>query len=325
MTEQQTGYNTLTSIGWESTYGTAITTGYKMPVNSNGIKKTVKKNHPGTITGRRDRSKPFKGNIDVSGPITVPMDTEALWYWLYAMFWDGVSAGWSQAYSDPLYTHTFVPQVLQGSFTEQKAFSDVTEFFYTVGNKITGFSISVGGDTNTELIMSIDTMGSDGANVGSTVFSSAETTVSLGERLNISDASIEIDTVESSRISDLTLKVDFGHKGTRLVGGGGKYGKLPPGFISVSGSFTSIFDDAEIIDIAAADTEVQLELIFTPSVNSTHILTFDMEEIELEEETPIINGGEDGILVNSNFYGYFDNGSNNTSLKVTQINTVDHS
>ena len=128
----------------------------------------------------------------------------------------------------------------------------------------------------------------------------------------------------STKIKNVNLNVDFGlDDSQRVIGGGGVLGSLPPGMAKVSGSVTTIFDTDDFLDFADGNVEKRMELIFTPTT-AAHKLTFDIEELLFSYKSPPIEGPQ-GIDVTLDFEGYFDDGSNDSIIQVTLLNTVDHS
>jgi len=75
-------------VGFETTPGVTpdTPTAYLMPINKSSMTGKENLNSSDTITGRRDPVAPFRGNKDVSGNITPPMDVRAIGQWLKAMF-----------------------------------------------------------------------------------------------------------------------------------------------------------------------------------------------------------------------------------------------
>ena len=126
MATHQKGSTVVISVGEEGTAGTAATTGFKLPINSDTVSGMFSRTTPATLTGTRNPVQPFKGNTDVTGNIVIPIDIAAMWYWLQLMFGDPTTAG----AGDP-YTHTFKVGNTMPYFTHQKAFTDLdTDVFY---------------------------------------------------------------------------------------------------------------------------------------------------------------------------------------------------
>ena len=63
------GYKTTCLLDFETSFGTdpGVAAGRLMPLNSFGLNVSRAKNSAATLTGRRDPSEPFDGNVEVSG------------------------------------------------------------------------------------------------------------------------------------------------------------------------------------------------------------------------------------------------------------------
>jgi len=116
---QQKGSSSSVMIGIEnSAFGTAATTGFVLPVEpGESVVGSQAVNSVETLTSDRNPVQPFRGFRDVSGQVTVPIDSVCLPYWLIAMFGDPTTTG-----ADP-YVHEFKLPASQPSFTYEKPFT----------------------------------------------------------------------------------------------------------------------------------------------------------------------------------------------------------
>ena len=140
---QQKGATASIMLGFESTFGTAATAGFILPVNyGENLVGTQNINSRNTIRGNRNPNQGFRGNRQVGGTIVVPVDSVALPYWLTLLFGDPTSSG------GPNYIHEWKIANTQPSGTIEKAFTDLTTARYNrfLGCKINGFTIDFGGD-----------------------------------------------------------------------------------------------------------------------------------------------------------------------------------
>ncbi len=90
LTPQVRGYKSRMVMGFEDDFNTLPGTpdGVVMPFNSEGLRGSREKTTAETITGKRDPARPFDDVMDVSGPITVPVDVINFGFWLKAFFGD---------------------------------------------------------------------------------------------------------------------------------------------------------------------------------------------------------------------------------------------
>lgn len=317
----QKGSTTILSVGEEGTPGTAATTGFKLPFNSCTVKGTFNRTTPKTLTGTRNPVQPFKGNTNVAGDIVIPVDNEALWYWLQLMFGDPTTSG----AGDP-YSHVFKVGNTMPYFTLQKAFTDLaTDVFYqAVGCKVSSANIAFGGED--ELTLTLSVIGMNETSESATAFSSSETTVALDERLNNFDAAVTEGGGASSIIKSMSITIDFGLDGNqRVIGGGGILTSIPEGIVSVTGSITGQYTDGAetIIAKGPADTESALVVTLTSAADSNHTLAFDIGELFYSQSSPDVND-ELGLDFTLDFAGFYNNDADASVIKVTLANASAH-
>jgi len=296
---QQRGVNTTIQMGFETTFGTASSTGFVLPLNSCDVVGSKVRNNPATLTGTRNPVVPFVGNQDVTGNIVVPIDSAAMIYWLAAMFGDPTSTG-----ADP-YVHEFKIASSMASFTLEKGFTDLASNVYErfVGCKIGSLALTVGGDG--ELVGSMGVMGAEMSEETSAMDGSP-TTVSLA-RLDNFEAALTEGGGALSNATEISLNIDFGLDPNQFViGGGGVRGDIPEGIVSVSGTLMTLFEDKTLLDKAIDDTESSLKLTVTGSASSVF-------ELEVQELLYSVNGvpvdGPQGLIVSLDFVGYYTDGS----------------
>lgn len=99
---QQKGANVKFVIGFQADIETKATAGFRLPINTIGLRPDQALNQAQTLTGSRNPTQPFRGNKDVSGQIVIPVDSRAMYYWLRSIFGTPTTAGkaavaWSSA------------------------------------------------------------------------------------------------------------------------------------------------------------------------------------------------------------------------------------
>jgi len=102
---QAKGINSRLVLDFETTFkqDPATKGGLILPFNSLSLGASQAQNETNTMTGRRDKTEPVIGNVDVSGDTEVPMDVEAIGYWLKALF----GAPTTTDNTDGTYTHVY--------------------------------------------------------------------------------------------------------------------------------------------------------------------------------------------------------------------------
>lgn len=296
-----------TSFGVEGTPAALI-----MPVNEIGLEGGQAKISPKTLRGNRNPYKPFSGNIDASGPIVVPVDYIAFWYWLKLMFGDPSTTG-----TGP-YVHEFTVGDDMPSAVLEKQFTDNGSYWKYNGCKIASWNISFGGDG--ELISTFNVIGMKENDPSGTAYDAAPTAVSLG-RLNNFQASVEEGGASSDEIISLDLTIDFGLDGEqRAIGSEGARTSIPEGIIEISGSFTAQYNDDTLTAKGANDTETSLKITLT---SGTNILEIDIQELEYERFKTIVNGPQ-GVQQTTNIFPFYDNGADASVVVVTLTNDDEH-
>lgn len=311
---QQKGVNAKLLLGFENmAYGTVAADGFLMPFNSCGVVASRAQNSPTTLTGTRNTVTPFAGNFNVAGPIVVPADSDAMAYWLYAMFGNPGTTG-----SDP-YIHEFKVGSSMPSFSLEKIFEDLAANVYErlVGCKISTFSIIVGGDG--ELIMNMDILGANMTEETAT-FDGSPATISL-DRINNFHAALTEGESPISNATEVALNVDFGLDADNyLIGGGGIRGDIPEGLVTVTGNLKTIFEDKTLLEKALNEDESGLKITLTASASS--ILEFEIQELKYSVNGIPVDGPQ-GLIVSLDYVGYYKDASEASNIVARVTNKVD--
>lgn len=119
---QQKGANVKLVVGFQADIETVATAGFRLPVNTIGLRPAQALSQAQTLTGSRQPSQPFRGNKDVSGQIVIPVDSRAMFYWLRGIFGTPATAGktaaaWSSA-SPYTLGAIVIPTVANGRYYE---------------------------------------------------------------------------------------------------------------------------------------------------------------------------------------------------------------
>jgi hypothetical protein len=299
-------------LGYESTFKTAATDGYQLPVNTFGLKGSRALTTAATLIGTRNPPMPFAGNKSVAGPVVVPVDSLALPYWLRAMFGASTVTG-----AGP-YVHEWKIGDTMPSLTLEGAFLDLATDKYTrfLGCKVAGFSLEVGGDG--ELVMPLNLVGADHS-FQAAAFDVTPTAVSLA-RVNNFQAALTEGGSALNNAKLISLAVEFGLDTSQyVIGGGGVLGAIPEGSVKVTGRLQTLFEDTTLLDKAAALTETGLKLTITGGSNS--IVEFEMQEVFYEWASPEVPGPQ-GLMVDLPFSAFYDNGAEASAIVARVTNGV---
>lgn len=309
---QARGYMGQLMLDFETAFGVKPTTaaGKIMPFNSLELVGSQNLIDPATITGTRNPVEPGKGNLSVSGSVTIPMGLKDIGWWLKGMFGAPTTTGTTN------YNHKYKVGNTQPSLVVQKGFTDLGKYMVYNGVKIGTFKLGFGGDA--ELTASMDLVGATEA-INSTTYDAAATSVQL-QRLNNFQASIKEGGVSVANILSGEIDIDFGLDSTQyVIGKNGTLSDIPEGIIKVSGNIKALFTDTTLLEKGINNTKSSLEVAFTIDANNS--LTFSIPELIYERKTPPISGPS-GVVVELNWKGYYNNGADASAMVVTLKNSV---
>lgn len=310
---QQKGSTAKIVLGWESTYAVAPSAGFFMPINTFTPNFSQNVNTPDTLQGNRNPVQPFRGNWENSFSLTVPADSEAMWYWLRALFNDPTTTG-----AGP-YVHEFKVNNVQPSFSLEAQFPDLAtpQYFQYLGCKIGTLSLTIGGDG--ELLV---TLGGNGSylNIATSPFAASPTTVNIA-RLNNFQASIEEGGSSLSDGTELSINLDMGLDPVRVIGGQGRVGSINEGIAKVSGDLSTLLEDVTLYNKALNATESSLKATLANGASS--ILEYEMQEVEFGVDSPAIDGPK-GLLAKLNYSAFYTDGSEASAIVARLTNNDEH-
>lgn len=311
---QAQGYRGRLALAYETAYGvTPISpSGFILPITSSKIvaKQTLIEDN--TIRGVRDVAPPGLGNIDVQGPVVVPVDEINIGYWLKGLFGspDTTDSGTAP------YTHTFKPGFTQPSLCLEQQFPDIGQYFLYNGCKVSKFSTAFE-VSNQDLQATIDIMG--GKETLATASFLVEPIIRPMSKFGAFMASILDDGQLLANVTKVDLTVDTGLDGSvYTLGGGGFRGSLPEGMLAVTGTVTAIFDSMALLNkaVAGATSSLELNLSNPLSGSSLNIL---LPEIIYERTSPGIDGPK-GVSISLPFRAFYNTNASGVSIVATLIN-----
>lgn len=312
---QQKGSNVEILLGYEAVaYKTVAVDGFVLPLNSMGVRGSQALNTAQTLTGTRNPVAPFAGNRDVAGPIVIPADSVAMWYWLKAMFGDPATSG-----SDP-YVHEFKIGTSQPSFSLEAAFTDLAtdKYLRFLGCKVADWSMTIGGDG--ELVSTVNVLGASDS-LESSAFDGSPTTVTLA-RLNNFEADISEGGSSLANATEVSFAVNFGlDPDNFVIGSSGVRGTIPEGMVGVSGTVKTLFEDDSLLTKAENSTESSLTIQVQDSDGDNLIIVF--QELLYERNSVPVEGPQ-GLEVELNFQGYYVNGGEASAVVARVTNSEAH-
>ena len=310
---QQRGSQTAIVIDYETTYGSdpGSPAGIQVPFISESITANRAQNTSEVIDGRRDPKRPFVGNTEVSGDITVPVDKRYFGYWLKALLGAPTTTGVGP------YTHVYKVDNTncQPSMVLEKNFKDVTQYFKYNGMKVGSMSLAIGGDG--EMVATFSMLGSTLTESGSAY--DATPTTHTYEQFRQLDVALNEGGSASAEFTELNIDINANLDGDVFtIGGAGTRSSLPEGRYEMGGSGTLLFDNMTMYNKSKNSTESSIEVIAT---RDTETLTIDFNEVEYAMNSPQITGNE-GVLLNLDFQAFYDNDAGDSAVIITLVNDI---
>jgi len=264
--------------------------------------------------------KPWRGNKAVGGGI--PLNLQA--YQLGTLL-KGALGAVTTTGTGP-YTHVIKVGQSLPSFVVEKGFTDIGKYFKYNGVKVGGFTIEVAAEGRQRVTLRLAGAKETG---GTSSFDSTPTDAGYKpwdgfQVASIMEGGAAIATVTRARI-ELDNDLDTGAD-NYPIGAAGEAADIPEGVVRVSGSLTALFTDTTLYDKAVNATESSLKVAWQfgsgDGSAGNEYLEILVPELVFAPKTPTIRGPK-GLLVELDFEGYYDDGSEGTSLQITLKNTED--
>lgn len=304
-------------IGFEPSFGTDATSTFQVPfIPTFELKQEQPINQSAVIRDSRDPSKPFKGFKEAMSNIVVPLDDEALGYWLKAGL-GTVSAPLDNL--DGTYTHTF--KKTDGtlpSLTIEKAMTDIARYHKGNGFKIGTMSFDFGNDTEPQ--MSIGMMGKTVSIGGAELVAPTTTNGMPFEPFDVAITGLGAIKVKTGSLS-FSNNNDGGQYVMPTTSGtstGGERGDIPSGKIAIDLSLKILYEDDSLTTDALNET---IKNITIPYAVGNSVLTFELEEVMLQPVVGTETTGGGVVEQTFNAIAFLDTGSNASALTVTLRNT----
>lgn len=312
---QAKGAKARVLLGFESVFNTdpadIATKAIKLAINSCTLTGNQNTTAPATITGQRDPVEPIRGNIDSNGDIVVPVDYTTFGYLLKACFGAPTTTGETAPY-----VHEYKPGDTQPSLVIEKGFQDIAQYMKYNGCKVSKLSLSVGGDG--ELTATLSFMGAK-ETISITSVSSSPVVPTM-DRLGHFNASLKIDGTAVAISTNMSLDIDFGLDGdTFAIGANGGRAAINEGLLTIGGSITTFFENADYLNKAIAGTAVSIELILTSGAN---VLSFLMPEVKFARKSPSIDGPA-GIKQELAYNAFYKSNAKGVAIVVTLTNATE--
>lgn len=229
----------------------------------------------------------------------------------------------------PIYTHVFKVGGQLPSYTIEKQFLDLGQYFRYNGCKANKMTLNVTPSGFQD--MTVDFMGAEEA-VFTSPYTSGGYDADLGKVVfdGFSIATVEEGGVAcgfATGIDGLTIDNDI--DGTSyVIGGAGVRRYLPAGVVKVTGTLKTLFEAMDSYNKALNNTETSLKVVYQVGTGvgtaGNEKVTLFIPELLLKPQAPVITGPK-GVLVELPFEAYYDNyttDSHNSAMSITLICTA---
>lgn len=312
---QQRGVTAKLMLGFESVEGTAPASGFTLPIISESLAQSRNKTSSTVLTGDRNPRRPFSGNRQSTGSITVPVDSTALPYWLYAAFGAPTTTG-----SGP-YVHEFKVSSTQPSISLEKQFTDLGTAAYILYEGCKVQSASLNFTTDGEFTMTFNVAGAT-QEVNSSAFDASPTAVSMS-RINSLNNAVEeggAALLATNGMKSGSINMDFGlDLSNYVIGNDGTLLGIPEGILSVTGNIVTKFESTALMTKALNDTESSLK--WTATESATSIFEVEVPELEYADNATAIEGPQ-GLVLPLDFTGFYENDAEASVIVFRITNSV---
>lgn len=290
----------------------------RLPFTSESLSRSIELIDSDTIRGVRSAVPPVRGNTDVAGSVNFNLNAypgEVLLGALGAVTTSGETAP---------YTHVIKVGDTVPSFTIEKGFSDISQFFKYQGCKVNRFSLTAS-PTGFQKA-SIDLIGAKLTTAG-TSFDETLTDYGLAEfdGFRISSITEGGSAITSNKPTEVSFTIENNLDGdTFYIGGNGQRAAVNEGLVKVSGTIRGLFESLALYNKAVAQTETALVLTYQFGTGAgtagNEYLSFDFPEVVLSVNDPPIEGPK-GIYYSIGFTAYYGNDAKASSAVITLKNT----
>lgn len=314
---QAQGSKAYLALQKETTFATdpGVPALIKIPFSSESIGRSIGLETNDHITGNRNNSAPVRGNTDVNGSISFNLGAYPGELLLGALG-DVNTTG-----AGP-YVHTLKVGNSLPSFTLEKGFSDINQFFKYNGCKVGKFSLTATPAGFQKA--SIDIMGAKETASGT---SFDATLTDLGD--TPFDGFLISSVLEGggaiTGITEISLMIENDLDGdTFTLGSQGTRGSINEGKAKVSGTIKGFFENLTLYNKAVNQTESSLLVTYQRGTGAgsagNEFLSFEVPELVYSVKTPAVSGPK-GIYYELEYQGYYGNDADASALVVTLKNT----
>ncbi len=309
----------------ETTWGVkpTITAGdcIRIPIVSEGLDANQDRTQNPHLTGTRNPGRGFLGRVNAGGPIECKLNGLDHGLLLKAAFGSLTTAGLGP------YTHTFKIGAGLPSFTVEKGFTDIGQYFVLTGMKCASARFKL----NPEGFLDLSTtwVGRDeddaspaGASIDSAPTERADAVFSMTDaNMVLQEGGVAVGILTDF---DFTLSNDL-DEGVYTLANQGRRGRVPAGTVSVTGTITALFEDVGLYNKAKSSTETSLAITLqrgdgTGSLGNEKLELF-LDEVVLGRAIPKVEGPR-GVLLQLPIQAYYEDAAEASAARAVLTNSI---
>ncbi len=248
------------------------------------------------------------GQVKVSGSVPFELSTNGMGTILKGVLGSNVSS--AQNVTTLKYTHTMKRGTTVPSFTIEKAFTDISQYFVYRGCRIGGMSLNV----NPEGIAS-GTFEVMGKNIATSSTPLNSTLISSVHKMYANFEGGLLEGGVAAKLLNFSFNISNGLYDSRIVGSR-ESAQIGVGKSEITGQITVMFEDLTYFSKWLNETESSLKLKYINGLNSCE---FNFPRVKYNGEGSPAIETQEGIVLNLNFRALVDNALA-TDVVITLIN-----
>ncbi len=271
-----------------------------------------------TIRSSRDPQQPVRGNVEISGDITIELAPQ------HGRLLKHIYGGYAAAITGEMYTHTYKIGSLPVGMVIEKQFTDIdsARYFQYNGCRVNSFRMSAKSEGMIECTVNIM-----GAKETISVNSMDATPTDLGfTPFEAFEATITKDNVALGGVTEFEFTLENNLDGDNyIIDGTGERDSMPAGAAKVTGTVRAIFDSITLYNIAINNTECSLAIAFTKGTGAgssgNEKLTITFDEVIFKPQAPIVDGPT-GVMVELPFEAFYRDGTESTAARAVLLSST---
>jgi hypothetical protein len=260
------GARTKTALAFESTYGVAPASGYRIiPFAKNDLGRSQPLLANEMLGYGRDPLTPVKDAVDAGGGLTIPMDVENLGLWLKGAFGAPVTTGTTPK------VHTFN----SGSYTLPSMAIEKQMPGIPLFEMVTGCMVDeIGFDFQRKGLLTAEVKLMAQGSADAAVTGAGTPTEFAYQRFGNFNGTIKRNGVDLGNILSGSVMYRNNLDPVETIRADGKIDGIDPGMAAAGGSLVVRLADTTLIDQATAGTGCSLEFIYSLGANASLSMTF---------------------------------------------------